>query len=221
MTSWMSRVAGQPAAPDPGLPRRRPSLVHAQVLQRFSSEGLEWLAAPGCELIAGTGQWHRDLLLYCGGSTGQDDDLVAQVHGFVPVMRDEYRGELEFRPQFEQEVLQLHAGQGVHRSERLVEDDQAGLLSQSTPNGGPLLHTARDLPGVMAGVLAEADLRQHRGRTALCFSPAGLRLQAERDVPFQRQPGKETAVVVLRDNGEAIGHAGDRPPIDGDNARVR
>jgi hypothetical protein len=47
----------------------------------------------------------------------------------------------------EQQVLQVRAGLGVHRGQRLVEQQQPRLRRQPARDGHALLHAARQLPG--------------------------------------------------------------------------
>ena len=74
------------------------------------------------------------------------------------ITRHEEHGGLDFPPQPHQEVLHVHPGEGIQRSERLVHQDDARLERQAARDRDALLLAARELVGVLALVAGEADL---------------------------------------------------------------
>jgi hypothetical protein len=73
-----------------------------------------------------------------GQAAVQQHDAVAQVQRFVDVVRDQQYGEAVFKGDLEQQVLQLHAREGVDGGEGLVEQQHARLGEQAARDGGAL-----------------------------------------------------------------------------------
>ena len=78
--------------------------------------------------------------LQAAGCAAEDQHAVAEVEGFVEVMGDQQHGDLVAGGQLHQQVLQLHAGEGVHRAEGLVEQQ---YLRFAVQGAGCLLYTSR------------------------------------------------------------------------------
>ena len=72
-------------------------------------------------------------------------------------------------PNREQLVVHAFAGDFVERTKRLVHKQDGWLERQRPRNRHPLLHTARELPRVVFGELAEFDQGQHIGCSLFAF----------------------------------------------------
>ena len=126
-------------------------------------------------------------------------------------------------------VLHVPPDQRVERGERLVEQQDLGIVGQGPGQPHPLLHAAAQLVGVGVAQAAEADQLQH---LAGPLEPAGLvlalHLQAEGDVVEEAAVGEQAE--VLEDHAhlgapqlaEALGAGrGDVLAVDEDLARRR
>jgi hypothetical protein len=111
----------------------------------------------GGDLVAGPGQVDGDGLADAGGRGRQDQDAVGQVDRLVDVVGDQQDREAGAVPHLEQQVLQVGPGLSVHRRERLVQQQDLGLVGEGAGDGCPLLHPARQLPRVLAALRAQAD----------------------------------------------------------------
>src|SRR5688572_4870467 len=89
---------------------------------------------------------------------------VGEKHRFAKVVCDEHHRHLARRLQVAQRLPQLFAGKRVERPERLVEEQDLGLVNERAADRGALLHAARELPGVLLGEARETDGFEQRAR---------------------------------------------------------
>ncbi len=94
------------------------------------------------------------------GLATDDDDAVAQVDRFVDVVGDQQHAEAMFAGQAQQQVLQLDAGEGIHRAEGFVEQQHARLPVQPACQRHALRLAAGQLFGQRGCVIQQADLGQ-------------------------------------------------------------
>ncbi len=76
------------------------------------------------------------------GRWRHDDDAVAHVNGFVDVMRNEQHGGPAGLPKAQDFILHPHAGEGVERAERFIEQKNFGMIDQGASQGDALRHAA-------------------------------------------------------------------------------
>jgi hypothetical protein len=67
---------------------------------------------------------------------------------------------------------QLFAGEGIERAKGLVQQQHLGLVDQRAANAGALLHAARQLPGELVFIPAQADLLQQLAGALFTYSGA-------------------------------------------------
>ena len=89
---------------------------------------------------------------------------VGQEHAFAQVVRDQDDVELLRRLQVAHRAPQLFAGEGVQRAEGLVQQQHLRLVHQRAADAGALLHAARQLPGELVLVAAQAHALQQLAR---------------------------------------------------------
>ena len=89
-----------------------------------------------------------DLAGVAAGARGQDDHAVCHVDGLLDVVGDHEDDGAEAVAHLEDLVLDDGAGEGVEGRERLVEQDDAGVLDQGLGDGDARRHAARYLMGV-------------------------------------------------------------------------
>src|SRR5829696_9107531 len=92
--------------------------------------------------------WQTDLadLLHGGRRGREDDDPVAEVDGLVDVVGHEDDGDAVPATQVQHQVLQVRAGLSVDRGERLVHEQDLGLVCERAGDRHALLHPAGELP---------------------------------------------------------------------------
>src|ERR1041384_5117146 len=153
------------------------------------------------------------LLFDAAGARLHDDHAVREIDRLVDTVRDKDNGVFRFGPDLQQLLLELLARLRVNRAERLVHEQDVGLLRQRARDADALLHTAGDLVRIIFLEAVEADELEvlARDRLALLARDA-LDLEAEFDVGEHRAPGKEAellenhaAVAPRRVNGFALG----------------
>ena len=128
----------------------------------------------------------------------QHHDPVGEVHRLVDVVGDEQHRDPVRRPHVQQQVLELGAGLGVDRRERLVHQQDLGLVRQRPRDRGSLLHAAGELPRELANVVAEPDRRQRLGGHAHALGLLdALRLERHGHVVEQVEPRQQRPAVVL------------------------
>ena len=119
--------------------------------------------------------------------------------------------------QVEHEVFEVGSGLRVDRREWFVHQHGLWAVRQCPRDRHPLLHPAGQLPGVLLGGMAEADVGESV-RHAATPLVAGHVLSAQRqlDVVPHRQPRHQRAAVVLEHDRELLGRAGHGTPADHD-----
>jgi hypothetical protein len=91
-------------------------------------------------------------------------DAVGHENRFIDVVRDEeHRLPVGF-PDAEQELLHQRACLVVKRAERLVEQQDLGIVGERAGQGGSLLHAAGELLGEVIFEAFQPDLRNQPGR---------------------------------------------------------
>src|SRR5918992_4573001 len=95
---------------------------------------------------------------------------VGEEYRLAQVVRDEQHRHLAGGLQVAQREPQLLAREGVERAERLVEQQDLGLVDQRAADRGALLHAARELPRMLFHEARESD------RLEQCFRLRGILL---------------------------------------------
>jgi hypothetical protein len=81
------------------------------------------------------------------------DDAVTQVQRLLQVVGDEQHGRLPLGCDAQHLVLQRLPRHGIERAERLVHQQHGGVLGEAARDLQPLLHAARQLRGILLGVI--------------------------------------------------------------------
>src|SRR5215217_2250796 len=110
-----------------------------------------------CDLIARTTKVDPDDLLYFRGRMREHDHAVGEVHRLVDVVGDEQDRDAVLLAHAEHEVLELRPRLRVDRRERLVHEQDRGLVRECTRNRDALLHAARELPRVVVDEACQPD----------------------------------------------------------------
>ena len=79
------------------------------------------------------------------GRGRHDDDAVAHVNRFVDVVGDEQHGGAARLPEAQHFILHAHAGKGVERAERFVEQQNFGMIDQGAGQRHALGHAAGEM----------------------------------------------------------------------------
>src|SRR5262249_20672528 len=100
----------------------------------------------GLDLVrAGMGQIDHDLGLDAAGTRAHYNDAAAQEDSLFDIVRDEQHGLLVAFPDPEQHFLHQRSGLIIQRPERLVEQQDLGIVGEGTRDGRALLHAAGQL----------------------------------------------------------------------------
>ena len=149
------------------------------------------------------------------GARPHHHDAVGERDRLLDVMGDEDQRRLGVRPQIEQMVLQIDAGEGVERRERLVEQQHLRPRHQRARDRDALRLAAGQLARPHIGLVGEADARQRLG-DALRRSALGPVLEAEADIVGDRQPRQQPR--LLEDDADLLVRRGDRRAVEHDRA---
>jgi len=127
---------------------------------------------------------------------------------------------VELLPHLGQQLLHQRAGLGVQRTERLVEEEDIGVVGQGSRDGDALLHAPRERLGIRALEAPQADFIDEfpRGVLSLDLGRAG-QLQAELDVLRDREPWEER--VALKHHASVRSGTGDCPAVQVDRPARR
>ena len=108
----------------------------------------------------------------------------------------------------QQLALELLARERVERAERLIHQEDIGVVCQHAGNGDPLLHAARKLVGITAGGALEPDeLHELVGNALNLAARQPALARAETDVLANGHPGKQR--VVLKHHAAVAARTGD------------
>ena len=117
---------------------------------------------------------------------------VADEDRLLDVVGDEQHGLALALPDAEQQFLHQRAGLVVERAERLVEQQDLGIVGERARDRGALLHAAGELLGKVIVEAAQADLREPFVARSRCCSRAGT--------PFSRRPKAMFSATVSQGN---------------------
>ena len=107
------------------------------------------------------------------GSARQQDHAVAEAHGLAHVVGHEDHGEPRLAPQPLELVVQHVAGHGVERAERLVHEQDVGLLRERARQRHPLAHAAGELVRQLAPERGRGSRGRAVRRPSRCRSARG------------------------------------------------
>ena len=85
----------------------------------------------------------------------------------------------------------MHAGEGVQRAERLVQQQYLGLVYKGAYKSYALCHTAGKLTGIVVFELLKADDVYHALNLVFVALELALNIQAEGDIVFNGEPGEQ------------------------------
>jgi hypothetical protein len=103
-------------------------------------------------------------------------------------VRHQQHGEPVFKGDFQQQVLQFHAREGVDGGEGLVEQQHARLREQAARDGGTLRLPAGELLRQGSGVVLQADFGQQARHERWVVT-------AEGDILRYRQPREQARLL--------------------------
>ena len=144
--------------------RRREEAVHSPTSDvDVALEGAGDLGGVLGELdridVARAGELDLELLANAAGMRGEKDDAIAEAGGLADVVRDEDDRLLAGLPDFLDVAVELLAGEGVERGERLVHEQDARIRREGAGERDALFHAAGELVDIRAR-------RSARGRRA-------------------------------------------------------
>ena len=94
------------------------------------------------------------------GPGGEHDHARAEKHRLGDAVRDEHDGLFRLLPDAQQLEVHLLARERIERAERLVHQDQLGIVDQRARDRRALLHAAGKLVGIFVLVALEPDQRE-------------------------------------------------------------
>src|SRR4051794_8896769 len=131
--------------------------------EQHMTEPKEFRMLSGGELIARPWQADVDDIGQAAGVGVQRKHAIAEVNGFVEVVRHEQRGRAALLDEPGDLVLQRLAGQGVERPERFVHQENTRTLGEAARDLNPLLHAAGKLRRIFIAMAGKADLVEQAG----------------------------------------------------------
>src|SRR6056297_1526585 len=103
------------------------------------------------------------------GPRAHAEDTVSEEDRFAQIMRDENHGETLGGMQVADDAPEFLAGEGVERTEGLVQHQKLWLVDQRAAQRGALLHASGKLPREFRALPGEPDLGKQRLGTRLVF----------------------------------------------------
>src|SRR5260221_8475064 len=105
------------------------------------------------------------------GAGGEDDDAGAEKHRLSYPVGDKDNGFLRLLPDAQQLEVHLLARERVERAERLVHEDELGIVDERTRDRGALLHAAGELVWVHRLLALEPDPPEEGAGARAAFLP--------------------------------------------------
>ena len=140
--------------------------------------------------------------LDAAGARGHQHDAVAHVEGFVDVVRDEEHGGAAGLPEAEHFVLQAHAGEGVERAERFVEEQDFRMVDERAGEGHALGHAAGEMMGKGVGETFQSHEAHELVHLAALFVEHAAGDEAGLDIAAHGEPREKIRVL---ENEAALG----------------
>ena len=128
------------------------------------------------------------------GSGLERNDPVGEQDRFIDVVGDEDDGLLFLRPDRLDLGLQLGAGEGVERRQRLVEQQHFGIQRERARDGDALAHAAGELGRLAVGRVRQpdhVDVAPDASDAFGFFLAAEHGIDRERNIALDRQPRQQ------------------------------
>ena len=137
----------------------------------------------------------RDVGLDARGPVAEHDDAIGQEHRLLHIMGHHQRGETALLPKRGDFRLHGDARQGIELAERLVEDEDFGIVDQRPRQRDPLRHAAGKLMRIGVAKCRKPDQIDRRiDAVALALQDA-LGFEAERDIVPDGSPRKQGRIL--------------------------
>src|ERR1051325_9415173 len=101
--------------------------------------------------LTGTFQLNLDRAFNAAGTRAHNHDSIAHVNGFIDIVSHEQHGGATCFPEAQYLVLHPHAGKGIERADRHVEQEHFRMIDKRARQGHPLCHAAGKMVRVGAG----------------------------------------------------------------------
>src|SRR5467141_4061870 len=105
--------------------------------------------------VARAGKVDAHLLADARGASGEDDDAVAEEYRLLDVVGDEDDGLARALPELDELLLHGFARLRIEGTEGLVHQQHLGIYRQHARKRHTLLHSARQLRGIMVAEVAQ------------------------------------------------------------------
>src|SRR5581483_25811 len=141
---------------------------------------------------AGTGNVDAELVDDAARAAGEHQHPVTEADGLPHVVGDEDDDDPGLLPHPLELVVEQVAGDGVEGPERLVHEEDGGVLGDGPGQGHPLAHAARQLVGPLRAVALEPHHAEQLAGPVLTLGPGDAgQAQRQVDVAPHRQPGEQ------------------------------
>src|SRR6476646_6409475 len=107
--------------------------------------------------MARIGPFHLEFGLDASRPFTEHDDTGSKKHRFLDIVGHENRGEAFSAPEGYQLLLQRQTGQRVELAERLIKQQQGGIVDERASERGALSHAARELMRISLAEVAKSD----------------------------------------------------------------
>ena len=168
--------------------------------------------------VARARQIDRDLLGDAAGMRPHHHDAVGQHDRLLDVVGDHDQRRLRVGPQVEQVILQVDAGEGIERRERLVEQQHLRPRHQRARDRDALRLAAGQFARPDARLVGQADAVE-RARDARIALRLRAVLEAEADIVGDGEPRQQAR--LLEDDADLLVRRGDRHAVEHDLALGR
>jgi hypothetical protein len=151
-------------------------------------------------------------------SRRHDHDLVSKDDRLINVMGDEEQRRFKIRPQTEQMILEIHAGEGVERGKRFVEKQHIGSRHQRPGQRDALGLPAGELAGPGAGLFREPNPCERRVHARLPIG-GGPVTNPKGHIAGHREPRQLSR--LLKHDADPLMRSPNQNTVETDGARGR
>ena len=149
----------------------------------------------GAAAITWSSQRISDVPVDSARTLSHDHDSVTHVDGFINVVSDEKHRSAAIFPEAQHFVLQAHAGEGIERAERFVEEENFRVIDECACQSNALGHAPGKMMRISIGKCFESDEPHKFVHFISFFAQDSARNEAGLDITPNRQPGKQIRIL--------------------------
>jgi hypothetical protein len=149
----------------------------------------------GAAAIAWSSQRISDVPVDSARTLSHDHDSITHVDGFIDVVSDEKHCGAAIFPEPQHFILQAHAGEGIERAERFVEEQNFRVIDECACQSNALGHAPGKMMRISIGKCLESDEPHEFVHFISFFAQHSTCYESSLDIAANRKPWKQIWVL--------------------------